>query len=84
MGVLLRALPNAMRQMLDCAGVRSSGLEGLLKARVLSVLWLTVVRHWAKDDSPDMEATMAQLDKELAKVEPFGRRFFAHDEVISE
>lgn len=79
-----RALPKTMRRMLACAGLKSSGLEGMVKARVLGLIYLSAVRQWVQDDSPDMDATMAYLDKELSRIEPIGRRLFAHDEVKSE
>jgi len=82
MALFLCALPKSMQHMLDCAGLRVTGLEGQLKSRVLTLLWLRVVRYWIKDDSLDMERTMAKLDEELSKLEPFGRRFFSHDEDV--
>lgn len=82
MSLFLCALPKSMRHMLDCAGLRATGVEGQVKARVLALLWLQAARHWIKDDSPDMERTMAKLDEELSKLEPIGRRFFSHDEDV--
>lgn len=81
---LVCALPNSMRVMLRLARMSADGLEGRLKAQVLSLVWLRVARHWMRDGSEDMAETMAALDKELAQIEPFGRRFFPHDERVAD
>lgn len=73
------ALPRSMRRMLSLAHIRVSGIEGALKARVLSALWLNISRIWLRDDSPDLGKTMAALDRALARIEPVGERLFPHD-----
>ncbi|MGD8325513.1 MAG: hypothetical protein PVF65_01230 [Sphingomonadales bacterium] len=81
---LVCALPKSMRVMLRLAHIRADGVEGRLKAQVLSLLWLRVARHWMRDGSEDMAETMATLDKELAQIEPVGRRLFPHDETMGD
>jgi ubiquinone biosynthesis protein COQ9 len=47
-----------------CRKVRRS-----IEARVLAGLWLTGLRAWMRDPSPDMAATMAALDQALDRAE---------------
>lgn len=55
----------SMKWMLDGAGVPSTGLAGLLRVHGLLALWLNAVRAWERDDSPDLPATMAAVDRGL-------------------
>lgn len=59
----------SLRWMLDAAGVPTGGLLGPLRAKVLLLLLFPVARAWEKDDSADLGATMAELDRALARAE---------------
>jgi ubiquinone biosynthesis protein COQ9 len=76
---LLRALPRepgtaallyaatlrSMRWLLDAAGVPTGGLAGELRAQGLLAIWLRGLRTWQGDESGDLSATMAAVDKAL-------------------
>ncbi|MBN34549.1 MAG: hypothetical protein CMM46_07180 [Rhodospirillaceae bacterium] len=62
-------LVGSMRWMLEAAGVDSSGLAGRLRAKGLTAIHVDVMLTWMKDDSEDMAATMAALDKRLDQAE---------------
>jgi hypothetical protein len=59
-------LMRSMAMTLEVAGLSSSGLLGLARVNGLAVVYGYAVRTWMTDDSPDMAATMAALDRALA------------------
>ncbi len=67
------AAVRSMAWMLDAAGLPSSGITGQLRAKALLALWLAVFRAWAKDETADMAATMAALDRMLDRAEGLAR-----------
>lgn len=80
-GALLCALPafaGAMAWSLEAAGIRSSGPLGMIRIKGLSLIYLSAVRVWLRDDTQDLSRTMAQIDKSLKRAEslmtarPFG------------
>lgn len=71
---------NSMRFMLEAAQIDSEGPLGALKLQGLTIAWARIVAVWLKDDSAGLDATMAAMDKELARggqilarAEDFGR-----------
>jgi len=58
-------LLQSMAWMLEAAGLPAAGLRGALRAKALAVVYLTVLRTWLSDDSPDKARTMAALDGRL-------------------
>ncbi len=77
---LASGLTRSMRWMLEAAGIRAAGPKGRMITRGLTGVWLATLRVWLKDDSADMAATMAALDRNLIRAErlmsmlPSGRR----------
>lgn len=65
--MLARATRRSMGWMLEAAGLSAAGPAGKLRAAALSGVWLWTVRAWMHDDSADLAATMAALDKALAR-----------------
>ena len=64
----LMSLPHvfkSMSKMLDIANIATEGLMGNLKIVALTAIYIKVLRNWISDDSADMAATMASLDKAL-------------------
>lgn len=55
----------SMRWLLDASGIPVSGLLGALRVRGLLALWLYALRAWEKDESADLSATMAAVDRGL-------------------
>lgn len=73
-------LMRSMRWMLEAADIRTGGPKGGMITRGLVGVWLATLRVWLKDDSADMAATMAALDRNLIRAErlmsllPAGRK----------
>ncbi|CAA6604625.1 putative Regulatory protein TetR [Rhodospirillaceae bacterium LM-1] len=63
------SIDRAMPWMLEAAGVGSSGLAGRLKAKALAAVYLSTVKAWLEDDTPDLGPTMCALDKGLTRCE---------------
>jgi AcrR family transcriptional regulator len=62
-------LLNAMAWTLETAGVPAGGWSGRLRAKLLLGIYLSVLRVWLADDSPDMARTMSVLDQRLRLAE---------------
>lgn len=70
------AAPEVLRLMaaiLDQASVPSAGPVGWLRSKGLAGVWLATLWVWAGDESPDHARTMAALDRNLRRAEPFAR-----------
>ncbi|MBL8838064.1 MAG: TetR family transcriptional regulator [Alphaproteobacteria bacterium] len=64
---------NAMRWTADAAGVETSGLIGPARVKVVTAAYLWAFRVFLTDESEDLAATMAALDKALARCEMLAR-----------
>lgn len=71
----LLQLERSMRWTLEAAGIEAAGLSGLLRIRLLGLLYLSVLRVWLDDDTPDMARTMKALDQRLAQAERLANTF---------
>lgn len=65
--LLAAATRDSMRWMLEAAGVPVRGVVGRLRVEGLTAGWFYVLRAWARDESPDLVATMAALDRALSR-----------------
>ena len=63
--LLYGATLRSMKWMLDGAGIPSGGIVGALRVHGLLALWTYALRAWERDDSPDLAATMAAVDRGL-------------------
>ena len=63
--LLYAATLRSMKWLLDGAGIPSGGLVGGLRVHGLLALWVYAARAWERDDSPDLSATMAAVDRGL-------------------
>jgi hypothetical protein len=61
--------PLHVRRLAQAAGVDVHGLRGQLRLAGLTALILQAFAAWRRDDSPDMSATMAELDRLLDRAE---------------
>jgi len=61
--------PRSMAWMLEAARIPTAGIAGALRAKALLVVWLAAFRAWAADESADLSATMAALDRLLERAE---------------
>lgn len=59
----------SMRWLLDGAGIETNGPRGLLRTNGMLAVWLYTVRAWRDDESEDLSATMAALDRALARAD---------------
>jgi ubiquinone biosynthesis protein COQ9 len=59
----------SMGWLLEGAGVDATGLRGALKKRGLLLVWAYGLNAWSRDESEDLSATMAAVDKALARAE---------------
>lgn len=64
-----------LRWTLEMAGLSSDGMSGALRRKGLALIYADTTRTWLKDDSGDSGATMAALDKNLARAENLIGRF---------
>jgi AcrR family transcriptional regulator len=60
---------NAMRFMLEAAGIESQGAAGAIKLQGLVFAWARIVSVWLDDSEPELNKTMAELDRELTRGE---------------
>jgi AcrR family transcriptional regulator len=58
-----------LRRLSQSAGVEVHGVRGRLRLLVLSGLCVQAFQAWAKDESADMSATMATVDRLLGRAE---------------
>ena len=70
---LLATLPRSMARLLEAAEIEASGLFGALRVQGTTGIWLATVRAWVQDDSADLGATMAALDRALDRAEQIAR-----------
>jgi AcrR family transcriptional regulator len=67
------SLLRSMRWMLEAADIPTDGVRGAVALRLASAAYLSAMRVWQRDDSPDLARTMAALDARLRRIE----RWFA-------
>jgi AcrR family transcriptional regulator len=67
------ALLRSMRWMLEAADIPTGGVRGVVAVRLAAAAYLSTMRVWQRDDSPDLARTMAALDARLRRIE----RWFA-------
>jgi AcrR family transcriptional regulator len=63
------SLKRSLAWMLESSGVSATGWQGRMRVNLLLGIYLSVLRIWLADDSPDMMKTMAGLDRRLRQAE---------------
>jgi len=63
------SLLRSMRWMLEAADIASGGLRGAVAVKLTAAAYLSTMRVWQRDDSPDLARTMAALDARLRRIE---------------
>jgi hypothetical protein len=66
---LLPRLARSLVWMAEAAGLPMTGLPGVLRVKMLGVVYLYTLRAWINDETPDMAQTMAALDKALRRAD---------------
>jgi ubiquinone biosynthesis protein COQ9 len=72
---LARATVTSMGWMLEGAGVSAQGLRGNIRKKGLALVWGYGMRTWCRDESADLTATMAAVDKALDRADAIAARF---------
>ncbi len=62
-------LLRSMRWMLEAADIPTSGVRGAVAVKLATAAYLSAMRVWQRDDSPDLARTMASLDARLRRIE---------------
>ncbi len=63
--MLYAATLASMAWLLGAAGISTRGWRGGLRVHGLAAIWLATLRAWERDESEDLSATMAALDRGL-------------------
>src|SRR5271155_4068405 len=63
------SLLRSMRWMLEAAEIPTGGARGAIAVRLAAGAYLSAMRVWQRDDSPDLARTMAALDARLRRIE---------------
>src|SRR5438128_8552396 len=63
------SLLRSMRWMLEAADIPTGGVRGAIAVRLAAASYLSAMRVWQRDDSPDLARTMAALDARLRRIE---------------
>ncbi|MCC7275824.1 MAG: TetR family transcriptional regulator [Alphaproteobacteria bacterium] len=68
-------LARSLRWMLEAAGLDTAGFAGMARVKALGVGYAATLATWLEDESPDMSATMARLDRMLRRVDGWTHLF---------
>lgn len=63
------SLVRSMRWMLEAADIPTGGLRGGIVVKLCTAAYLSAIRVWHRDESPDLARTMAALDARLRRIE---------------
>ena len=55
--------------MLEAADISTGGWRGAVAVRLTAAAYLSAMRVWQRDDTPDLAHTMAALDVRLRRIE---------------
>ena len=58
-----------MRLILNYSDISTKGVNGLIKIKALSIIWLITLREWNKGELVNEESIMSALDKRLTLAE---------------
>ncbi len=65
----------SMTWMLELCKLETNGIKGAIKVAGLAGVYLTVLKTWMEDETPDLSKTMAALDKTLQRAETAATTF---------
>ncbi len=63
------SLLRSMRWMFEAADITATGVRGGIAVELAAAAYLSTMRVWLRDDSPDLARTMAALDASLRRIE---------------
>jgi len=59
----------SMRWMLEAANISTGGFRGAIAVKLTAAAYISTMRVWRRDDSPELARTMAALDGRLRRIE---------------
>ena len=62
-----------MRLILNYSDISTKGINGLIKIKALTIIWLVTLREWNKGELPNEESIMSTLDKRLTLAEKLNK-----------
>jgi AcrR family transcriptional regulator len=62
-------LDRSLGWLQDSADLRRFGLRARIARRAIGAAYLQTIRVWLRDETPDLAQTMAELDKQLRRVQ---------------
>ena len=65
---LLPCLIPSLTSMLDAAHIDTQGLTGLVRVKIFAVAYFMLLPTWLNDESADLSATMAAVDRSLERL----------------
>jgi len=72
MALVGRRTLDSMAALLEASGIEILGWRGCARVAAMTAIWTCTVRTWAEDPSPNLDATMAELDEMLRRAERIG------------
>ena len=66
---LAAALLRSIAWVLEASGIATDGLRGAVAVKLAAAAYITTLRVWLRDDTPDLAQTMATLDRRLRGIE---------------
>ena len=81
---LIDSLVQAMRMLLRMAGDDLTGVRGEARVRGVAGVAMLVARSWQADDTPDLSATLKEIDRRLTTAEEWGRTLRVLDSDVSQ
>ena len=58
-----------MRLILNYADISTKGVNGIIKIKTLTIIWVVTLREWNKGELTNDESIMVALDKRLTLAE---------------
>ena len=59
----------AMKYIMNVSNIDTNGKKGMLKIKVLSIIWIITIKEWQQSKTKDNTFVMSNLDKRLTKID---------------
>ena len=59
----------AMKYIMNISNIDTNGKKGMLKIKVLSIIWIITIKEWQQSKTKDNTFVMSNLDKRLTKID---------------
>ena len=54
---------------MNISNIDTNGKKGMLKIKVLSIIWIITIKEWQESKTKDNTFVMSNLDKRLTKID---------------